>query len=176
MPVPTVFFMKQTRVLHIVRHAKSAWDYSDVADIDRSLKPRGIRNAYELSRKLKLNNLIPQKIISSPADRALHTAVIFAGVFGYPLGDLEISSILYESSLEKIIDLIRNTDDGYKSLMVFGHNPDITDLVNHYIISSVDNVPTCGVVTLKFSTASWKTIGRKNFETHIINFPNKNKT
>jgi phosphohistidine phosphatase len=165
--------MKHLRVLHVVRHAKSAWDYNDVADIDRALKPRGIKNAYEISRELKLNDLIPKKIISSPANRALHTAVIFARVFGYSLNHLEISNILYESSLEKIMDLIRNTQDEYKSLMIFGHNPDVTDLANHYLDPSIDNVPTSGVVTLKFSASNWKLIDRRNFEGHLFNFPNK---
>ncbi len=77
--------MKQLKVLHVVRHAKSAWDYDGVADIDSPLKSRGIKNAYEISRRLKLSDLVPQKIISSPADRALHTAVIFARVFDYPM-------------------------------------------------------------------------------------------
>ena len=34
-----------------------SWDYDGIADIDRTLKPKGIRNAYEISRKLKLNNV-----------------------------------------------------------------------------------------------------------------------
>ena len=75
------------KVLHVVRHAKSVWDYDGIADIDRTLKSKGIRNAYEISRKLKLINLVPEKIVSSPANRALHTAVIFARVFEYPLAE-----------------------------------------------------------------------------------------
>jgi phosphohistidine phosphatase len=172
-PVPKDFCMKYSKVLHVVRHAKSSWDDSDVADVDRPLKSKGIRNAYEISRKLKLGNLIPQKIISSPADRALHTAVIFAGVFGCPFEHLEISEILYESSTEEILDLIRDTSDEYKSLMIFGHNPNVTDLVNRFIKSPVDNVPTSGVVTLIFNSEKWKTIDKKNLEGHVFNFPNK---
>jgi phosphohistidine phosphatase len=165
--------MKQLKVLHVVRHAKSAWDDDGVADIDRPLKSRGIKNAYEISRRLKLSDLVPQKIISSPADRALHTAVIFARVFDYPMTELEISSVLYATSTEKILDLIRNLSDTYQSIMIFGHNPDSTDLVNHFIKSPVDNIPTAGVATLKFNSASWKEIHRRNLDQHIFNFPNK---
>jgi phosphohistidine phosphatase len=165
--------MKHLKVLHVVRHAKSAWDDDGIADIDRSLKPRGIRNAYEISRKLKLNNICPQKIITSPADRALHTAVIFARVFEYPLALMEISNVLYASSTEKILDLIRDLPENQKSLMIFGHNPEFTETVNHFLKAPIDNIPTAGVVTLKFSTADWKGIDRSNLEEQIFNFPNK---
>ncbi len=57
--------------------------------------------------------------------------------------------------------------------MIFGHNPDSTDLVNHFIKSPIDNIPTAGVATLKFNSASWKEIHRRNLDQHIFNFPNK---
>jgi phosphohistidine phosphatase len=165
--------MKHLKVLHVVRHAKSAWDVDGVADIDRSLKSRGIRKAYEISRKLKLSNQVPQKIVSSPADRALHTAVIFARVFEYPLAQLEINNVLYESSTEKILDFIRAFNDEYISVMIFGHNPEFTDLVNNFIKSPLDNIPTAGVVTLKFGSANWKGIDRSNLDGQSFNFPDK---
>jgi phosphohistidine phosphatase len=167
--------MKHLKILHVVRHAKSAWDNDGIADIDRTLKSKGIRNAYEISRKLKLNQLVPDKILTSPANRALHTAVIFARVFEYPLDELEISNILYESSANKIVDLIRKQKDEYQSLMIFGHNPDFTDLVNIFIKSPIDIIPTSGVVTLKFNSLGWKGIDRNNFENQLFNFPNNDE-
>lgn len=166
--------MKQLKVLHIVRHAKSSWDYEGTADIDRTLKAKGIRTAYEVSRKMKLTNMVPEKIFSSPADRALHTAVIFARIFEFPLAGIEITNVLYESSPDKIMDLIREIDDSVKSVMIFGHNPDFTDMVNRLIKSPVDNIPTGGAVTLKFSATSWGDIGRTNLEKYVLNFPSKN--
>jgi phosphohistidine phosphatase len=163
--------MKQSKLLHVVRHAKSSWEYDGTADIDRTLKEKGIRSAYNIARKLKLTQLIPEKILSSPANRALHTAVIFARVFEYPLSKIEINSHLYESSVDQILDLIRNMDDTCNSVMIFGHNPDFTDLVNHFIKASLDNIPTAGVVTLKFNTIRWQEIDRNNLEKHLINFP-----
>ena len=163
--------MKHQKVLHVVRHAKSSWDYDGTADIDRTLKSKGIRSAYETARKLKLSNLIPQKILSSPANRALHTAVIFARVFEYPLADLKMTNVLYESSALKIADMIKNLDDDCKSVMIFGHNPDFTDLVNRFLITPVDNMPTAGAVTLKFNVSKWADISREALEKHIFNFP-----
>jgi len=167
--------MKHTKVLHVVRHAKSSWEYDDTADIDRTLKNKGIITAYAISRKLKLNNLIPEKIFSSPAIRALHTSVIFARVLDFPVSGIVINNTLYESSAHKILDLIRNEEDDCTSIMIFGHNPDFTDLVNRFINPLIDNIPTAGVVTLKFNSATWKGIDKENLEKFLINFPDKDE-
>lgn len=165
--------MNQLKVLHVVRHAKSSWDYEATADIDRTLKSKGISNAYEISRKLKLIKLIPVRIITSPANRALHTAIIFARVFDLPLEAVEINAMLYESSADQVAGLIRKLNDEYNSVMIFGHNPTFTDLVNSFIKSPIDSLPTSGVVTLKFNSPDWKGIHRNNLENQLFNFPGK---
>jgi phosphohistidine phosphatase len=163
--------MKHSKTLYIVRHAKAAWDNDGIADIDRSLKGKGKRQAYEISRKLKLKNQCPQRIIASPADRALHTAVIFARVFEFPLSQIEIQNVLYASSTEKILDLISSLPDAAKSVMIFGHNPEFTDLANHFMKTPVPNLPTCGVIVLKFACQKWKDIDRQNLDGQTLYFP-----
>lgn len=167
--------MKQLKILHVVRHAKSSWDLDSIADIDRTLKEKGIRDAYNISRKLKLNEMIPEKIITSPANRALHTALIFARVFEFPAAMIEISDALYESSTDKMLELIRKTDEKYGSVMICGHNPHATEIANCFLKNRLDNVPTSGVVTLKFKSESWAGIDRKNLEDHLFNFPKKDE-
>jgi phosphohistidine phosphatase len=171
--VLTFYTMKQNKVLQVVRHAKSSWDYDGIADIDRTLKSKGIQNAYDISRKLKLSNQVPDIMVSSPANRALHTAVIFARVLDFSLKDLQISNLLYESSEEKIIDYIKNLPEDHHSLMIFGHNPDVTDLVNHFVKSPVKDVPTSGVVTLVFKCQNWKDISPENLDRELFLFPSK---
>jgi len=165
--------MKKNKVLHVVRHAKSSWDNDGIADIDRTLKPKGIRNAYETARKLKLINHIPDVIVSSPADRALHTAIIFARVFQFPLKDLQINDVLYEFSKDHILEFVKDFDNTKHSLMIFGHNPDMTNLVNYFIKKSVNEIPTSGVTTLQFSCNTWKDIAPENMDKHLFYFPSK---
>jgi phosphohistidine phosphatase len=167
--------MKLYKVLYLARHAKSDWDHEGIADIDRPLKAKGIRNAYEVSRRLKLDNMIPELIISSPANRAMHTAVIFARVFGLPMNCFQISNILYESSSDKITELIKSTGDNQKSLMLFGHNPDFTELAQFFIKSQVVEIPSSGVVTLKFSIGSWQEIHPDKLSEHALCFPGKSE-
>jgi phosphohistidine phosphatase len=165
--------MKRNKILHVVRHAKSSWDNDGIGDIDRPLKPKGIRTAYEIARKMKLNSLIPELIISSPANRALHTAVIFARVFDISMSKLQVSNTFYESSADQIIKTIKTTDDHISSLMIFGHNPDFSELVRVFLKHEVGDLPTSGAVTLKFNTDSWHEINLDKLDSYVINFPER---
>ncbi len=164
---------KKHRVLYVVRHAKSNWDYENVADADRPLKVRGIKNAYETARSIKLKFNLPELIISSPANRALHTAVIFTRIFSLPADKVRIDEGFYESSVSYSLQKIRETDDMIGSLMIFGHNPDFTDLVNHFLNGALDDLPTSGAVRLEFSTDSWRNIDASSLAKHTFIFPAK---
>ena len=65
------------KTLYIVRHAKSSWEYSGIEDIDRPLKKRGIKDSHLMSKILSKEIDRPDVFVSSSANRALHTAVIF---------------------------------------------------------------------------------------------------
>ncbi|HJZ40681.1 MAG TPA: histidine phosphatase family protein [Bacteroidales bacterium] len=164
--------MSRHKTLHILRHAKSGWNSEGIADIDRPLKTRGVKSAYEISRKLKLQGLIPEQIISSPADRALHTAVIFARVFEINMENLQINNLLYESSSGKILDYIRKFSHDFDSVMIVGHNPDLTDLAGSLMKLPIEDIPTSGVVTLTFRCENWKKIDRDCLDSHQFTFPN----
>jgi phosphohistidine phosphatase len=149
------------RLLYIVRHGKSSWKYDNVVDYDRPLKNKGIRGSYETAEKLK-SFVKPEILISSPANRALHTATVFARVLEYPLNDLKINEILYGSHEEVVINFIARMDDSIKSVMIVGHNPTFTDVANRYVNELIDNIPTAGCVTLTFESDTWKDISREN--------------
>ncbi|HWQ82999.1 MAG TPA: histidine phosphatase family protein, partial [Anaerolineales bacterium] len=69
--------------LLILRHAKSSWDHPDLADIDRPLNKRGLRDAPRIGHWLKHQELVPDVIASSPADRAKTTARLVAEACGF---------------------------------------------------------------------------------------------
>lgn len=66
--------------LLLIRHAKSDWTEIGLKDFDRPLNERGLKNALEMGQRIYIKQLIPSKIISSPAVRAFSTAQIFANV------------------------------------------------------------------------------------------------
>jgi phosphohistidine phosphatase len=165
--------MKQ-KILQITRHAKSNWDYDHIADIDRPLKQKGIVRAYQVSHKIKKENIIPDLMISSPATRALHTAVIFARVLGVPLSKLSVNQLLYDTSAAQIMELIAHTSDEVQTLMIFGHNPDFTQLVNQFARTRFANLTTGTSVSFVFKTDSWSSISKDRVDRQINHLPDKN--
>jgi len=146
------------KTLYIVRHAKSSWEYESIKDIDRPLKKRGIKDAYLMSKLLQEKIDRPDVFVSSSANRALHTAVIFTEAFKFPFTNLKINRSLYSFSDGYLVKTIRALDDGFNSAIIFSHNHGINDFVNHFGDQNIDNVPTCGIVGLQFKEAHWKNI------------------
>jgi phosphohistidine phosphatase len=165
--------MAQTRTLYIGRHAKSSWDFPGRADIDRPLAERGVKNAYEMVHRMKERGDEPGMIISSPANRALHTAIIFARGLRIPFSRFLVNDDLYMSGEDIIMDIIYGVDNSVDSLMIFGHNPDFTYLANYFLNVPVNNIPTSGIVKLVFNAAGWEEINKNSLVNHLFDFPKK---
>lgn len=157
------------KTLYIVRHAKSSWEYDGVKDIDRPLKKRGINDAYLISNVIHKKIACPDVFVSSCANRALHTAMIFSYTFNYPLANLMISKSLYSFSDGYLIKTVKALDDGFDSSIIFSHDHGISSFVNNFGSQLLDHVPTCGVVGIKFDTNHWKNI--KSGKTFLTEFP-----
>ena len=83
------------RRLYIIRHGKSSWDHEMLDDIDRPLADRGLRNAEEMALRFKERELVPQLVYTSPANRALNTALIMCRQWGIGPAHLQIHDSLY---------------------------------------------------------------------------------
>lgn len=142
-------------------------------DIDRSLMERGIRDSYVMGKRLLEKGLIPELIFSSPAIRALHTAVIMARVMKIPEEKLCIKNELYMPYRGDIIKIIESAPDGVQSLALFGHNPCFTSLANGFLREPIDNLPTGGVAVITFNTGSWKEISPDNVVAETVDYPKK---
>lgn len=101
--------MNKHKTLIIVRHGKSEWDYNELTDIDRPLAERGVGNSYKMAKRLFKKNITPDLLISSPAIRALHTAIIFSREMEIPLSKLKVNETLYFSSENEILSLVQDT-------------------------------------------------------------------
>jgi len=159
--------------LFVLRHAKSSWDEPNKDDIDRALTTRGISDAYAMANRLKKQLHETDLIITSQANRAIHTATIFASVIKYPVEKIKISSSIYETSETKIKSLIKNLPDDISRVMIVGHNPTFTNFVNHYLPNLIDNIPTAGIVGISFKTEKWNEISAEKVYSSFFEFPNK---
>ncbi len=150
--------MSTERVLYIVRHAKSSWEYEDISDLDRHLKIRGIRDAHDMARRVKIERKQPELLITSPAMRAMHTATIFTRVFEYNFSKLKIDQRLYGTGVSVIKEIVAEQAPEVYSLMIFGHNPDFSELAGIFSGNSIIEIPTCGLLRVTFKASGWEEI------------------
>lgn len=161
------------KTIYIVRHAKSSWDYEGIQDYDRPLSKRGIDDAYLISSTLVNKIKKPDIFVSSFANRALHTAIIFSENFEFPVNHLFIKKSLYNFKDGYLAKTIMALDDAYNSAMVFSHEHGISAFVNKYGSKNIEVVPTSGVVGIKFDIPHWKDL--KKGETFLTLFPKELK-
>lgn len=157
------------KTLIIIRHAKSAWDQPELEDFDRPLNERGKRDAPEMARRLVAKGYRADLMVSSPARRAWSTAKRFAVAFDYPKDRIRKIDTLYHASAGQLVRTIHELDEGLDTVLLFGHNPGLTDLVNEISNLHTDNIPTCGIVVLHLE--SWKSAGREEAMLVAYDYP-----
>ena len=142
--------------LTLVRHAKSDWSLPGQEDWDRVLNRRGQQDAPEMARRLRSRKFKPDLILTSPAVRALTTASIMARELKIPAEHIAPDERLYLAEPKQLLEVIRELGGSVDHLMVFGHNPGITECANKLSRGEkIDNLPTCGVFTACFDVADW---------------------
>jgi phosphohistidine phosphatase len=143
----------------LCRHAKSDWPES-IADIRRPLKQRGIKDANFLGDLLRSQAFRPDLIMTSPAQRAKQTAEIVSTCISYP-GELREEPDIYYEGETKLISLIRTLPIGVDTVMVFGHNPTLENLVQRLLGSqAMFDMPTCGMACFETYEAHWRDWGQ----------------
>ncbi len=164
------------RTLLIIRHGKSSWDNEGLDDFDRPLAERGIRNANEMAQRLLEKGLIPDLICSSPASRALNTALIMSRIWGLETGNLQIHDPIYMAYVPEIEEVVAATEAKISSLAIFGHNPGFTLYANQFLPKPLENLPTAGVVVVTLESEGWDGIGRTHVRGTYVDYPKRKRT
>jgi len=159
------------KTLTLVRHAKSSWKDTSLADRDRPLNKRGKRDAPEMGRRIVAAGIRPSLIVSSPAVRAWTTAKVIANAIGYPREFLQRDNALYLASADDILDVIVAQDPGFNSLMLVGHNPGFTAFANYLVPGLTNNLPTAGVVSVELDSDDWSLYERPDVKLLLYDFP-----
>lgn len=159
------------RTLFLVRHAKSSWDSPGLRDFNRPLNDRGLRDAPRMGEVLRDKGIKPDLLVSSPAKRALTTAQFFAAAFGLPEAAIVRNPDIYEAFATEIMRIISGLPDTAHSVMLFGHNPTFTEVANRFSDDFIDNLPTCGVIQIDSSAATWAEFYEGNARVKACYFP-----
>lgn len=144
--------------LFIVRHGKSSWEHN-VQDHQRPLKKRASKDAWLVISALKNSFGKPDKIWSSYATRALESAKIFKEKLEVETEDFLIRKDLYTFNAGELHDIINSCDNPVNELMIFGHNPAVTEVVNSLGDIYFENIPTTGLTVIEFDAKDWKQLG-----------------
>ncbi len=145
--------------LFLLRHAKSLKDDSNLEDHERTLNDRGFEEAPLTGKYLFTNKDLPDLIICSTALRAKQTLELILKELNKNIKVIYDKKI-YDEDAKTIFKLISKTDNLINTLMIVGHNPDITHILELAIREEFpyDNFSTSGLAIIKFNINSWDEI------------------
>ena len=141
------------KTILILRHAKSSWAQSGLADIDRPLNKRGKRDAPRVGSLLREKDLVPDLILSSPAVRAQKTAKAVAETSGYQ-GEIETTDDFYPGDPEAYIEALQALPEDIQRVMVVGHNPGLEELLET-LTGEAAALPTAALAEVNLPIHSW---------------------
>jgi phosphohistidine phosphatase len=155
------------KILYLLRHAKAEEQKAGGKDFDRELVKKGIQDSHLIGNKLKERQVLPGLVISSPAPRALKTAIIVAADIGYPPEEILQEKRLYHSECEDFMEFLAEWDDNVGSMMLVGHNPGISDFANYLCGDITESLSKGAVAAISFEARKWKDVekltGKKVF-------------
>jgi phosphohistidine phosphatase len=117
------------RELLLLRHGKSDWNVN-ADDYHRPLKNRGKRGAQRIGVWLLQQELIPDYIVTSPAERALVTAQKCCKAMGLSAKHVHKDKRIYLAEPEELIDVIAECPPEARRVMLVGHNPGLELLLD----------------------------------------------
>ncbi len=161
------------KILYLVRHAKSDWGNENISDIDRPLNNRGYRDAHLMSSLMKEKKIHPDLIISSPAVRAVSTALVFCRNLNLSYSDILINHNLYQTTLKQYVEIVTQFDNRFNTIMLFAHNPVISDLANFLTAPVMESMPTCCVTGIRpqADCNDWKNFSGQKGELFFYDLP-----
>lgn len=164
------------KTLYLMRHAKSSWSFDDLSDQERPLNDRGRDDAPRMGQALARRDIHPDLVVSSPAVRALSTAVLVARELKYANDKIKVEPDIYEADLATLLAVIHALPDAADSVLLTGHNPTITDVANQLSPSPLSGeMPTAGILCLRFQAEQWAQVQRANAEFYFFDYPKNEK-
>jgi phosphohistidine phosphatase len=140
------------RTLLVLRHGKAAQEEAG-SDRDRPLTQRGKRSAEVVGHLLRDDDLVPDRVISSSAERARDTArrVAAAAKFGGVIDELDE---LYLAEPDAYIIAVRRLAGDAERVLLVGHNPGLEALAL-ILTGEPVSLPTAGLVVCALPIASF---------------------
>lgn len=160
--------------LIFVRHGKAEQEMNGLSDFERSLTSAGKKISKQMAVSFIKKEGSPGLIITSPAFRALETALIFAGESGEAYDSIVLNDDLYfGTNLKKLMKILASVEDAVNTVTLFGHNPSFTDIPDELSVNGCDVVPKSGIVCISFNIEKWVETDRKSGKIEYFLKPEK---
>ena len=156
--------MKQ---LILVRHGKSDWNHN-VTDHQRPVKKRAYDDAEKVTKAFRKAVDCSFPIYSSTAKRAHTTAELLQGHLKEQATELKTFDDLYVFTSRQLLDFIHQLPDEEDQVMLVSHNGGLTDLINEISNATLDNLPTTGLVLIKFDVNEWQSVKEGKLIVHLF--------
>ncbi len=146
------------KTLLLMRHAKSSWKDSDLKDFDRPLNKKGKKTAPLMGHMIADQELVPDRIISSPAVRARQTVEAFVKTSGYK-GEIEYSEGYYMGEPAAYIEPLTKLPDDVERVLIVGHNPGLEALLQ-LLTSRIESLSTGAMAYLVLPVKHWQDLNK----------------
>lgn len=148
------------KTLLLMRHGKSSWKDDKLSDHKRPLKKRGRKDSKRMAKVMSSNDLIPDLILSSSAERAKETVEIIVENLEYK-NKIVYSDELYMGEPQDFIKVLTALKDDYNTVLIVGHNPGLEAYLQ-IIDGEIEALPTAGLGQLVLVIDQWEDL---SFET-----------
>lgn len=158
------------KTLLLIRHGKSDWS-ANLSDRERPLNQRGISDAPIMANVLKLKQYIPDIIYYSSAKRTTQTTQLLADNLDLSKEILIRCPELYLCYPEVILETIEITPNEHNTIAIVGHNPSISQVVNHLCGKHNIELPTLGCAIFTFNCDNWLDAAPYLLDSYQIFYP-----
>jgi phosphohistidine phosphatase len=151
------------RRVYLLRHAKSSWKDSSLADRDRPLAGRGRRAAAAIADHLEAEGIRPDLVLCSPARRTRETLERVETALGDRV-EVRFEEALYGASGVELLARLRALPPEPSSVMLIGHNPGLEDLAlalastGDGLARMREKYPTGALATIDLPADEWDAI------------------
>lgn len=145
--------IQRMKTLLILRHAKSSWDNPALTDHERRLNKRGLRDAPRIGRLLREQDLLPDLIACSTAERARQTTAAVAEHSGYQ-GEIEFTGELYHATPQSCIQVLHEQSGNFSRVLLVAHNPGL-ELLVEMLSGHNEPFPTAALAQIELEVDCW---------------------
>ncbi len=142
-----------------VRHGRAEDQATEISDFERSLTVKGKVISGIMARAYREKEIDPGQLITSPAFRALETAMIFALEFDIKPEMIRLESDLYyKADLNILLAILKSISDETNIITLFGHNPAFTQMADRLAVDGCEFMTKTSIVCISFNSKTWKGI------------------